>query len=223
MDFSPLFISLRAAVCSTILSFFLGIYAAKLVYKTKRFKSVLDIIFTLPLVLPPTVIGYFLLLALGKNSFIGSFLSGYNISFVFSPAATIIAATVAAFPLMYRTVIGAFDQIDKNIIYAARTLGSTEHKIFWRIMLPNIIPSILAGTVLAFTRSIGEFGTTMMIAGNIPGKTQTMSISVYNAMQSGNKDLANRWVIIILIISFLCIFAMNFWLTRPSKLIKTEN
>ena len=151
MNYSPLLISLKAAIIATIITFILGVYIANLTTKLKRFKGLVDGFLTLPLVLPPTVVGFFLLVFLGKNSFIGKLLSIYDISIVFSSTATIIASTVVSFPLMYRTARGAFEQLDKNMIYVAKTLGLSEHKIFLRIMLPNSLPSIIAGTILALS------------------------------------------------------------------------
>ncbi|WP_313756886.1 molybdate ABC transporter permease subunit [Tissierella sp.] len=209
MSYSPLLISLKAAIIATIITFILGVYIAYLTTKLKKFKGLVDGFLTLPLVLPPTVVGFFLLILLGKNSFIGKLLSIYDISIVFSSTATIIASTVVSFPLMYRTARGAFEQLDKNMIYVAKTLGLSEHKIFLRIMLPNSLPSIIAGTILAFARALGEFGATIMLAGNIPGKTQTMAVAVYSAVQAGNRGLAYRWVAVMVTISFITIVIMN--------------
>ncbi|WP_406243453.1 molybdate ABC transporter permease subunit [Tissierella carlieri] len=209
MSYSPLLISLKAAVIATIITFICGIYAAYLTTKLKRFKGLVDGFLTLPLVLPPTVVGFFLLVFLGKNSFIGKLLALYDISIVFSSTATIIASAVVSFPLMYRTARGAFEQLDRNMIYVARTLGLSEHEIFLKIMLPNSFSSIIAGTILAFARALGEFGATIMLAGNIPGKTQTMAVAVYSAVQGGNRALAYKWVAIMVAISFIAILIMN--------------
>lgn len=209
MDYSPLIISLKASVIATFITFFLGIYGAYFTLRLKKTKGIVDGLFTLPLVLPPTVVGFFLLVMLGRNSIIGRFLLQYNMSIVFSGTATIIASTIVAFPLMYRTTRGAFEQLDPNIIYVARTLGLTEQQIFWKIMIPNSFSSIIAGTMLAFARALGEFGATIMVAGNIPGKTQTMAVAVYSAVQSGNRELAYKWVIIIALMSFATMILMN--------------
>lgn len=209
MSYSPLLISLKAAVIATIITFICGIYAAYLTTKLKRFKGLVDGFLTLPLVLPPTVVGFFLLVFLGKNSFIGKFLALYDVSIVFSSTATIIASAVVSFPLMYRTARGAFEQLDRNMIYVARTLGLSEHEIFLKITLPNSFSSIIAGTILAFARALGEFGATIMLAGNIPGKTQTMAVAVYSAVQGGNRALAYRWVAVMVLISFIAILIMN--------------
>lgn len=209
MSYSPLWISLKAAFIATIITFILGIYAAYFTTKLKSFKGLVDGIFTLPLVLPPTVVGFFLLVMLGRNSPLGKILSTYDISIVFSPSATIIASAIVAFPLMYRTARGAFEGLDKNMIYAGRTLGLSEHEIFLKVMIPNSLPSLVAGTILAFARALGEFGATIMLAGNIPGKTQTMAVAVYSAVQAGNRELAYRWVIIMVVLSFITILIMN--------------
>lgn len=209
MEYSPLILSLKTAFYSTIITFFVGIYIAFAVFKIKRFSSIFDIVFTLPLVLPPTVVGFFLLIFFGRNSFIGSIVEKLGFPFIFTLRGAILASFIVSFPLMYRTSKGAFEQIDTNIINAARTLGKSENWIFWRVMLPNSWQSILGGAILSFTRALGEFGATIMIAGNIPNKTQTISLAIYTAVQAGDRELAFRWVIIIVAISFISIMMMN--------------
>ncbi|MFW5649358.1 MAG: molybdate ABC transporter permease subunit [Candidatus Alkaliphilus sp. MAG34] len=209
MDYSPLLISLKTSIIATFITFLIGVYVAYLVTKLNRFKGLIDGILTLPLVLPPTVVGFFLLISLGKNSIVGKYLALYDKSVVFSVTAAIIASTVVSLPLMYRTTRGAFEQLDRDIIHVAKTLGLSEHKIFLKIMLPNSFPSIMAGTILAFARALGEFGATIMVAGNIPGKTQTMSVAVYTAVQAGNRPLAYQWVFVMAIISFVSMIIMN--------------
>ncbi len=209
MDYSPLFISIKVSLLATVFTFIFGVLAARFVVRLKHCQSIIDGIFTLPMILPPTVVGFFLLLIFGKNGSLGQLLALMNASVVFTWWAAVIAATVVSFPLMYRTVRGAFEEMDSDIVNAARTLGFGEYAIFFRIILPNVVPSIIAGTVLAFARALGEFGTTIMLAGNIPGRTQTMAIAVYTAVQSGNRELAFRWAIIICAISFASMFAMN--------------
>ena len=211
MDLSPLYISLKVAFLATSFTFILGLGAAHYIQKIKRGKSIIDSIFTLPLVLPPTVAGFFLLLIFGKNSFVGEFLNTIGISVVFSWIGAVVAATVASFPLMYRISRGAFEQIDPNILNAAATLGLSGAKIFWTIKLPIAWPGVLAGTILAFARALGEFGATIMLAGNIPGRTQTMAIAVYSAVQGGNRELAYQWVAILCLMSFIMILIMNNW------------
>lgn len=217
MDMSPLFISLQVSVIATIIAFAAGISCARGVVRLKRFKGLIDGILTLPMILPPTVAGFFLLLLMGKNSLIGGLLAMMDVNVVFTRAAAVIAAAVVSFPLMYRTMRGAFEEVDSDIIDAARTLGIPESRIFWRIVVPNVVPSIIAGTILTFARALGEFGATIMIAGNIPGKTQTMAVAVYTAVQSGNKELAYQWVIIICAMSFAAMFVMNLVNGRHAK------
>ena len=222
LDLSPLWISLKVALPATIFTFALGICAARTVVKLKHGQAVLDGLFTLPLVLPPTVVGFFLLLAFGKNSLVGQFFSQFGFSFIFSWQGAVIASTVVSFPLMYRTVRGAFEQINPEYLYAARTLGMTERKIFRKIMLPLAWPGILAGTILSFSRALGEFGATIMIAGNIPGKTQTMSVAVYTAVQAGDRESAFLWVMIIVCFSFVMMLALNFWTSFQVRLIRQK-
>ena len=222
LDLSPLWISLKVALPATIFTFVLGICAARTVVKLKHGQAVIDGLFTLPLVLPPTVVGFFLLLAFGKNSLVGQFFSQFGFSFIFSWQGAVIASTVVSFPLMYRTVRGAFEQINPEYLYAARTLGMTERKIFRKIMLPLAWPGILAGTILSFARAPGEFGATIMIAGNIPGKTQTMSVAVYTAVQAGDRESAFLWVMIIVCFSFVMMLAMNFWTSFQVRLIRQK-
>lgn len=210
MDLSPLLISLKVAVIATVVTFFLGIPCARMVVRLRHGKGLIDGILTLPMILPPTVVGFFLLLLMGKNSLVGKLLALLDTSLVFTWTAAVIASTVVAFPLMYRTVRGAFEEVDSDIVSAARTLGMSEGRIFWRVVVPNVIPSIMAGTVLSFARALGEFGATIMVAGNIPGRTQTMALAVYTAVQSGNRELAYRWAVIICVISFISMFLMNY-------------
>ncbi len=217
MDYSPLWLSLKVAFIATIFTFILGILAAWLTVKLKRGKGIVDGLFTLPLVLPPTIIGFFLLIIFGKNSFVGHFLSDIGAPVVFTWVGAVIASAVVAFPLMYRTARGAFEQLDQNLLNAGRTLGMTEWTLFMKIMLPNSIPSIMAGAVLAFARALGEFGATIMLAGNIPGRTQTVSVAIYTAVQAGNWDLAYKWMLIIVGISFVTIIAMNAWTRNASR------
>lgn len=220
MEYSPLILSLKTAFYSTIITFFVGIYIAFAVFKIKRFSSIFDIVFTLPLVLPPTVVGFFLLIFFGRNSFIGSIVEKLGFPFIFTLRGAILASFIVSFPLMYRTSKGAFEQIDTNIINAARTLGKSENWIFWRIMLPNSWQSILGGAILSFTRALGEFGATIMIAGNIPNRTQTISLAIYTAVQAGDRALSFRWVIIIVAISFISIMMMNIIIPVSSSIKK---
>jgi len=219
-DMSPLRISLETAFTSTAVTFVLGILAANWMKEYRgRMKSLLDGIFNLPLVLPPTVVGFFLLLLFGRNGPVGKILFNIGITVIFSWPATVIAASVVSFPMMYRSARGAFEQIDLNIINAARTLGVPEWKIFLKVVLPLAWPGVAAGTVLAFARAIGEFGATLMIAGNIPGRTQTIPVAIYFAAAGGDMDKALVWVILIILISFTVIFLMNFWSEVQHKFI----
>jgi len=212
MDFRPFTISIQVALFATCVTFLLGLAAANSVYRMKRGKGVIDTIFTLPMILPPTVAGFFLLLVFGRNGFIGRFLeAAFGITVVFSWVGAVIAAIFVSFPLMYRTARGAFEQIDQNVIYAAETLGFSKTKIFWTIKVPMAKAGILAGTVLAFARALGEFGATIMLAGNIPGRTQTMAIAVFSAVSAGNREVAYIWVAILSIMSFVMIMLMNRW------------
>lgn len=218
MDLSPLIISIKTASLATVITFVLGIYAARYIKRVKKYQGIIDGIITLPLVLPPTVVGFFLLLLLGKNSFIGQFLNIFDINIVFSWPATVITATVVSFPLMYRTTRAAFEQVDRDLIAAARTLGASEERIFWKIILPLTKPSIIAGTILSFARALGEFGATIMLAGNIPGKTQTMATAIYSAVQANDQESAFIWAFIIIIFSLIVMVVMNYWLKKQKDI-----
>ena len=209
MDISPLLISLETASVATLITFFLGIGAAALVTGAKRGKSLFDVLFSLPLVLPPTVVGFLLLILFGRNTPVGSFLTDIGINVIFTRTGAVIAAFVVAFPIVYRTARGAFQQIDMELVDVARTIGIGKKDMLFKVMLPLSWPSLVSGAVLAFARSLGEFGATIMVAGNIPGRTRTMSIAVYNAMQSGNREAAYTWVVIMLLISFVVLLLIN--------------
>lgn len=211
MELSPLIITLQTSAAATFITFFLGLALAYGASRLNRGRGLLDALITLPMVLPPTVAGFFLLLFFGKRSTIGRFLLQFDISLVFSWQAAVIAAVVVSLPLMYRTARGAFEGLDKNIIYAARTLGVSEWRIFWHLLIPNARHGILAGLVLSFTRAMGEFGATIMFAGNIPGQTQTMSTAIYAAVQANDYDLAMQWAICLVVFSLVFVLAMNMW------------
>ena len=220
MDFSPLWISLKTAFLATIITSIIGIFISyKMANYKGRGRGLIDGVFTLPLILPPTVIGFFLLLICGKNGFVGKIFMSFNKNIIFSWSATVIAATVVAFPMMYRTCRSAFEQIDKNMISAARTLGLSETKIFFKIAIPLAWPGIIGGLVLSFARALGEFGATLMIAGNIPGRTQTMPVAIFFAVEGGDMNKAMLWVLIIVAISFIMIFLLNYWCDTQQKLI----
>ena len=222
LDWSPLFISLKTGIMATFISFFLGIYAARKVVKTTPGKkAVIDGILTLPMVLPPTVAGFFLLLIFSKRRPFGIFLyETFDIKVVQSWLGCIIAATVIAFPLMYRNARAAFEQLDVNLIYAGRTLGMSDIRIFWKVVIPSAGPGIASGTILTFARALGEYGATSMLAGNIPGKTGTISQKIAMVIQDGDYATAGVWVGIVMLIAFLVIFSMNFISGTKMKNIK---
>ena len=211
LDWSPLFISIKTGIAAMIVSFFLGIWAARKVLKAKTgLRAVLDGILTLPLVLPPTVAGFFLLLIFSTRRTVGSYLyTTFDIKIVQSWAGCVIAATVIAFPLMYRNARAAFEQVDVNLIAAGKTLGMSDRRIFWTVVMPTAGPGIASGTVLAFARAIGEYGATSMLAGNILGKTRTVSVAIASETAAGNYGMAGFWVVVILIISFVIVAAIN--------------
>jgi molybdate transport system permease protein len=214
MDISPLLISLKTASLSIVITFFLGIFAARLVagLRRKAWKMILDGILTLPLVLPPSVAGFFLLFIFGIRGPAGKFfLDFFSITIAFSWAATVLASAVISFPLMYRSARGALEQVDPNLIYAARTLGFSEWAIFWKVSLPGAMPGIAAGGVLAFARGLGEFGATAMIAGNIAGKTRTLPLAIYSATAAGDMRTAGTYVLVIALVSFMIVALMNWF------------
>lgn len=212
VDWSPLFISLKTGVLATILAFFLGIGAARLIMRLNNTaKAVLDGILTLPLVLPPTVAGFFLLLIFSLRRPFGKFLlAEFDIKLVQTWPGCVIAAFVIAFPLMYRNARAAFEQVDINMIHAGRTLGLSERKIFWRVVVPIAGPGLASGTVLAFARAIGEYGATSMLAGNILGKTRTVSVAIASEVAAGNWDTATFWVCVIVTLSFIIVALINY-------------
>ena len=206
-----MFNSLRIAAISCVIVFFCGILAAYYVARLPRLiKGVLDVILTLPLVLPPTVIGFFLILMLGPNHPVGYwFLNVFNIKLVMTWYSAVFAASVVSFPLMYRTARGAFESFDETLAFSGQTLGLPNTFIFWRIRMPACRQGILAGAVLSFARALGEYGATSMIAGYIPGRTATISTTVYQLWRTDNSDLAFKWVIINLVISAVVLLAVN--------------
>ncbi|MEJ1930690.1 molybdate ABC transporter permease subunit [Nostoc sp. NIES-2111] len=211
-DLSPLWISLKTSLLATFITFFLGIASAYWMLSYRgRGKSLIEGIFVAPLILPPTVVGFLLLLFFGKNGPVGKLMQPFDMTIVFTWYGAAIAATVVSFPLMYKTALGAFAQIDSNLLRVARTLGASELTIFWRISLPLAFPGIVAATTLAFARALGEFGATLMLAGNIPGQTQTIPMAIYFAVEAGATDEAWFWSIVIMIISLSGILAVNFW------------
>lgn len=211
LDWSPLIISLKTGAVATVVSFFLGLFAARKVIRLPyTAKAIVDGILTLPMVLPPTVAGFILLLLFSRRRPVGIFLDQMlDIQVVHTWLGCILAATVIAFPLMYRNARAAFEQIDSNLVYAGRTLGMSEMNIFWRIVVPTAGPGIASGTILTFARAMGEYGATSMLAGNIPGKTGTISQRIAMVIQDGDYLTAGFWVIVVLLIAFVIIFLVN--------------
>jgi molybdate transport system permease protein len=220
-DLSPLWISLKTAGLATIATFFTGIAAAywMLGYRG-RWRSVVEGIFVAPLILPPTVVGFLLLLLFGRNGPLGQVMAQFNFTIVFTWYAAVITATVVAFPLMYKTALGAFEQVDSSLLQVAQTLGASKVRIFWRILLPLSVPGILAGTTLSFARALGEFGATLMLAGNIPGQTQTIPMAIFFAVEAGAMNEAWLWVLVIMTISLSGIVVVNLWQTRYERKVQ---
>jgi molybdate ABC transporter, permease protein len=208
---SPVILSLRVATISTIITMIVGIVFAYIFVRYNfHFKDLLESVLILPMVLPPSVIGYILLVIFGKRGFIGVYLNKiFGISIIFTWIACVIASVVVSIPLMYQSVKSSFLAIDENYINAARTLGASEKKIFFKVILPLAMPGIVSGMVLSFARALGEFGATMMIAGNIPGKTQTIPTAIYYAIASDDMNKANVLTFIVIIFSFSVIFILN--------------
>lgn len=211
MDWYPLYNSLRIALISSVIVFFTGIFAACYIAKLNRVaKGVLDVILTLPMVLPPTVMGYFLLLLLGTRRPLGRwFLEQFDMRLVMTWQSGIFAAVAVSFPLMYRTARGAFESFDETLAYSGQTLGLSDTYIFWRIRMPACRQGIMAGAVLAFARALGEYGATSMLAGYTPGKTATISTTVYQLWRTDNEALAFRWVMVNMAISAVVLMAVN--------------
>jgi len=212
LDWSPFFITLKIGLFSTIICFFLGVGLAYIsLYMNKRIMAVFDSILTLPMVLPPTVVGFFLLLIFSRRRPVGIFLYGhFHIKIVQSFVGCVIAAFIIAFPLMYKNAKSAFLQLDKNLIYAGRTLGLSEFKIFFKIVCPIASPSLFSGAILSFARAIGEYGATSMLAGNISGKTSTISQQIAILVQNQNYLEAGIWVAVVLFIAFLIMLLMEY-------------
>ncbi len=219
LDWSPLWISVKTGVAATVVCFFLGIYAAgKIMYLRPSMKALADGILTLPMVLPPTVAGFFLLLFFSRRRPIGIFLwNSFHIKVVQSWLGCVIAATIIAFPLMYRNARAAFEQVDINLIHAGRTLGMSEFRIFWKVVLPTAGPGIAGGTVLTFARALGEYGATSMLAGNIPGRTATISQRIAMVIQDQDYLKAGIWAAVILFIAFGVVVLMNWFAHRTIK------
>lgn len=218
MDYSPLWVTLRTTLIAIVFIFILGLAAAYFTMRiSPRAQSIFDAIFTIPMVLPPTVCGFLLLLAFGRSTPVGQWFIDVGFPLVFSWQATVIAAVVVAFPLMYRSSRGAFENLDPNMLDAARTLGWSNIRIFFKLMLPLAWSSIAAATVLAYARALGEFGATLFLAGNYAGVTRTIPIAIYFEWMNGNTDIAIFWTIVIIIFSFIVIMFINLWSSRTTK------
>lgn len=219
---APILLSLRIAAIATVFSFFLGIFFAYLLNKKNiPGKNIWETLLTMPMVLPPSVMGYILLVLLGKRGIIGNaLLHTFGIKIIFTWYAAVIAACLVSLPLMYQNVKAAFLSVDPVYEQAARTLGSSEWRVFWTVTFPLAWPGIISGIVLSFCRAIGEFGATLMVAGNIPGKTQTMTTAIYYAVENGNTAEANLLVCIMTIFSFVLILTLNQWLKKRNYLGK---
>lgn len=212
IDWHPVLLSIRVAVIATAFVTCLGLPLSRLLARSEFFgKDALEAAITLPLVLPPSVVGYGLLMLIGKNGLLGKALAGVGITLIFTWWAAVLASIVVAFPLMYQSAKAAFKSVDMNCEKAARTLGASEIRIFFTITLPLAWPGILAGLVLTFARALGEFGATLMVAGNIPGQTQTIPLAIYFAVDAGKNDMARTLVAIITVFSFIVIFWVNRW------------
>ena len=221
MDLYPLWNSLRIAAIAGVLVFFAGILCAYYVARLPRvIKGILDVILTLPMVLPPTVCGYFLLLVFGAKRPLGIFLQQFGIRFVMTWYGGVLSAFVVAFPLMYRTARGAFESFDENLAYSGQTLGLSNTYIFWRIRMPACRQGILAGVVLAFARALGEYGATSMLIGYTPGRTATISTTVYQLWRTNDEMGAFFWVAVNLVISAVVLLAVNLLERRQKKAVK---
>ena len=217
IDLTPIWLTLKVATLATGLAMIWGVASAFVLMRYRLFASTwLDAALTLPLVMPPTVLGYYLIVLLGRNGWLGRLLKEYfGINLMFTWQGAVVAAAVVCMPLVYKTARAAFESVDKNLEHAARTLGATEWTLFWRIFFPLAWRGILAGTMLAFARSMGEFGATLMVAGNLPGRTQTLSTAIYSALQAGQDRYANMLVIIASVLGLLILYGSG-------RLLKTR-
>jgi molybdate transport system permease protein len=215
----PLLLSFRVALTATLFTILIGLPIAFFLSRSKsKFADLLDTLITLPIVLPPTVLGYYLLVLLGRQSGIGRFLEeNFNIRIVFTPTGAVIAAMIVSIPFLIKSAKAAFENIDTNIVNAARVLGRSEFNIFLTIIIPLAWRGIVAGITLGFARALGDFGTTLMVAGSIPNKTMTMPIAIYDALLAGNRELANLLVIIMTIVAVTVLFTINRLEKKVSK------
>lgn len=212
MDWSPFWISIATSVTATVITLFVGLAAAAWREGRKGpAMAPVDGVFLLPLVLPPTVVGFLLLLLFGRNGPLGKLFLKFGTTIIFSWPATVIAATVVAFPLMYLTARAALEQVEPCLLQAARTLGASEWRVFREVALPLAWPGVLAGTVLSFARALGEFGATLMLAGNIPGRTETIPIAIYFAVEANDMAVAATWCLIDIGISLVLLAGLYYW------------
>jgi molybdate transport system permease protein len=216
MVLSPIIISIKVALIATIFTLIFGILLSRIFTKYNfKGKDLLEVLIILPMVLPPTVVGYGLLILIGRRGPIGRFLTdAFGISLVFTWIAACIAATIVSLPLMYQSCKAAFLNVNENYENAARTLGADERRVFWRVTLPLAWPGIVSGIVLSFARALGEFGATLMVAGNIPGKTETIPLAIYFAVESGNTKTANILMGVVVVFSFTLVYGLNSWLKK---------
>ncbi|MGO5075126.1 molybdate ABC transporter permease subunit [Clostridium sporogenes] len=216
MILEPIILSVRIAFISTIFTFIFGILLARVITKYNfRGKDILESLIIMPMVLPPTITGYGLLILMSRRNFIGKFLyESFGITIIFTPAAACVAAIIVSIPLMYQSAKAAFLNIDHIYENAARTLGASEWRIFFKISFPLAWPGIVSGSILSFARALGEFGATLMVAGNIPGKTQTIPTAIYFAVDNGYTKVANSLLGVVVVFSFVLIFSLNTWLKK---------
>jgi len=214
----PLSLSIKTVLAATVITFFLGIAAARWMVDYKgRFSSLIDVLFLLPIVLPPTVIGFGLLLLFGSRGPLGKLLALFDTTIIFSWPATVVTAVIVAFPLMYMTARGGFEQVDPNLENAARTLGAGEWRLFWTVTLPLSWPTVMAATVLAFTRALGEFGATLMLAGNLPGRTTTLPVAIYFRLQAGQMHEALVLTLVVFIFALASLALLAYWKAQARR------
>lgn len=222
-DLHPLYLSLKVAGISIIFVFIVGVFFARLFSKREFFgKNIVESLFLLPMVLPPTVVGFGLLIVFGKNGFIGQWLQKFDIQLIFDWKGAVLASIIVSFPLMYQSASAAFKTIDDRLEKAALTMGASKVRVFFTITLPLVWPGLLAGVVLAFARALGEFGATLMLAGYIPGKTDTIPLVIYFAVENGDMGKASFWVTIIIAIGFSTIMWLNWWTKRNVRRFEYE-
>lgn len=218
MVLSPILISLKVALVATIFTLIVGVFLAQVFTKYDfKGKNILEVLVILPMVLPPSITGYGLLILIGKRGFIGKFMYNYfGVTLVFTWGSACLAAAIVSLPLMYQSCKAAFLNVNHVFENAARTLGAGENRIFWKITLPLAWPGVVSGIVLSFARALGEFGATLMVAGNIPGKTETIPVAMYYAVEGGDTATANLLMGIVVAFSFILIFSLNSWLKNKN-------